>query len=392
MFKSNISFAEKQLLYYLPKAGKYYELNRNYSEDSSGNKTTSLLSPFIRYRLISEENVLKKILEKYELRDCEKFVQEIYWRTYWKGWLEHRPSVYSDYLEDRNKLIEELGNKKFYLNAISGNTNLSFFNKWVNTLKEDGYLHNHVRMWFASIWIFTLKLPWQLGADFFMQHLLDGDPASNTLSWRWVAGIHTKGKNYLARKSNIEKYSNIKISNNEILNENATPLIEDKIYNVNELKLNYDYNLEDIEYIIIPTDDLNILKDLNHKKVKVFTGLSKEDYNDHSFSEKVINHIKDICISNFKDDNFYNNIQIDIEFENYFNSLDKWISKYQIKEVHLPYVTQGNWKKIYKKIIKKYPSINFINFNRKYDVNSWIFSKKGYFKFKQNIPKLITDI
>ena len=392
MFKSNISFAEKQLSYYLPKAGKYYELNRNYSEDSSSNKTTSLLSPFIRYRLISEENVLKKILEKYELRDCEKFVQEIYWRTYWKGWLEHRPSVYSDYLEDRNKLIEELGNKKFYLNAISGNTNLSFFNKWVNTLKEDGYLHNHVRMWFASIWIFTLKLPWQLGADFFMQHLLDGDPASNTLSWRWVAGIHTKGKNYLARKSNIEKYSNIKISNNEILNENATPLIEDKIYNVNELKLNYDYNLEDIEYIIIPTDDLNILKDLNHKKVKVFTGLSKEDYNDHSFSEKVIKHIKDICISNFKDDNFYNNIQIDIEFENYFNSLDKWISKYQIKEVHLPYVTQGNWKKIYKKIIKKYPSINFINFNRKYDVNSWIFSKKGYFKFKQNIPKLITDI
>ena len=392
MFKSNISFAEKQLSYYLPKAGKYYELNRNYSEDSSSNKTTSLLSPFIRYRLISEENVLKKILEKYELRDCEKFVQEIYWRTYWKGWLEHRPSVYSDYLEDRNKLIEELGNKKFYLNAISGNTNLSFFNKWVNTLKEDGYLHNHVRMWFASIWIFTLKLPWQLGADFFMQHLLDGDPASNTLSWRWVAGIHTKGKNYLARKSNIEKYSNIKISNNEILNENATPLIEDKIYNVNELKLNYDYNLEDIEYIIIPTDDLNILKDLNHKKVKVFTGLSKEDYNDHSFSEKVIKHIKNICISNFKDDNFYNNIQIDIEFENYFNSLDKWISKYQIKEVHLPYVTQGNWKKIYKKIIKKYPSINFINFNRKYDVNSWIFSKKGYFKFKQNIPKLITDI
>ena len=392
MFKSNISFAEKQLLSYLPKTGKYYESNRNYSEDRSNNKTTSLLSPFIRYRLISEENVLKKVLEKYELRDCEKFVQEIFWRTYWKGWLEHRPSVYSDYLENRNKLIEKLGNKKFYLNAISGNTNLSFFNNWVNTLKKDGYLHNHVRMWFASIWIFTLKLPWQLGADFFMQHLLDGDPASNTLSWRWVAGIHTKGKNYLARKNNIEKYSNIQISDNEILDENANPLIEDKVYNVNELKLNYDYNLENIGYIIIPTDDLNILKDLNHRKVNVFTGLPQEDYSDHSFSEKIINHIKDICISNFKDDDFYNNIQIDIEFENYFNSLDKWISKYQIKEVHLPYVTQGNWKKIYKKITKKYPSINFINFNRKYDVNSWIFSKKGYFKFKQNIPKLITNL
>ena len=126
MFKSNISFAEEQFLSYLHKTGKYYEVNRNYSEDSSNNNTTSLLSPFIRYRLISEEQILQKVLKKYELRECEKFIQEIYWRTYWKGWLEHRPSVYSDYLEDRNKLIEQFSNKKFYLNAISGNTNLTF--------------------------------------------------------------------------------------------------------------------------------------------------------------------------------------------------------------------------------------------------------------------------
>ena len=60
-------------------------------------------------------------------------------------------------------------------------------------------------MWFASIWIFTLGLPWQLGADFFLRHLLDGDPAANTLGWRWVAGLHTKGKTYLASASNIRK-------------------------------------------------------------------------------------------------------------------------------------------------------------------------------------------
>ncbi len=70
-----------------------------------------------------------------------------------------------------------------------------------------GYLHNHARMWFASIWIFTLRLPWVLGADFFMRHLCDGDPASNTLSWRWVAGLHTRGKTYLARASNIATYT-----------------------------------------------------------------------------------------------------------------------------------------------------------------------------------------
>ena len=62
-------------------------------------------------------------------------------------------------------------------------------------------------MWFASIWIFTLKLPWELGADFFYRHLIDGDPASNTLGWRWVAGLHTKGKTYLASPSNIIKYA-----------------------------------------------------------------------------------------------------------------------------------------------------------------------------------------
>ena len=62
-------------------------------------------------------------------------------------------------------------------------------------------------MWFASIWIFTLNLPWELGANFFYRNLLDADEASNTLSWRWVAGLHTSGKFYLARQDNIEKYS-----------------------------------------------------------------------------------------------------------------------------------------------------------------------------------------
>ena len=147
-----------------------------------------------------------------------------------------------------------------------------------------------------------------------------------------------------------------------------------------------------MKYIIIPTDELNILKDLNHKKINIFTGLPIEDYNEHNFSEKIIKHIKNICVSSFFDDEFYKNIKIDIEFENYFKNLDKWISNFQIQEIYLPYVTKGNWRKIYKKIISKYPSINFIFFNRKYDVNSWIFSKKGYIKFKQNIPQLITKI
>ncbi|BAU31831.1 deoxyribodipyrimidine photo-lyase [Microcella alkaliphila] len=62
-------------------------------------------------------------------------------------------------------------------------------------------------MWFASIWIFTLRLPWQLGADVFLRNLLDGDPASNTLSWRWVAGLQTRGKTYQATADNIARFT-----------------------------------------------------------------------------------------------------------------------------------------------------------------------------------------
>ena len=72
-------------------------------------------------------------------------------------------------------------------------------------------------MWFASIWIHTLNLPWQLGADFF-KNLLDGDPASNTLSWRWVAGLHTQGKCYLATENNIKKFTNNRFNKKRIIN------------------------------------------------------------------------------------------------------------------------------------------------------------------------------
>jgi deoxyribodipyrimidine photo-lyase len=78
---------------------------------------------------------------------------------------------------------------------------------WAEELVETGYLHNHARMWFASIWIFTLQLPWELGADFFLRHLLDGDPAANTCSWRWVGGLQTPGKTYLARRDNIAAFT-----------------------------------------------------------------------------------------------------------------------------------------------------------------------------------------
>jgi deoxyribodipyrimidine photo-lyase len=97
---------------------------------------------------------------------------------------------------------------------------------WAKELRETGYLHNHVRMWFASIWTHTLRLPWQLGADFFMRHLLDGDPASNTLSWRWVCGLQTQGKVYVATAENIERFTNGRFAPHGLLSTEAPPMPE----------------------------------------------------------------------------------------------------------------------------------------------------------------------
>lgn len=182
-----------------------YAYTRNYVR--AGYENVSQLSRWIRYRVISEEECVSHVLENHDRAAAEKFLQEVLWRTYWKGWLELRPAVWEEYVSDVVSLSATHENDDLYRRAILGDTRLSFFNDWVSELVTTGYLHNHTRMWFASAWIFTLRLPWQLGARFMYHHLLDGDAASNTLSWRWVAGLHTPGKIYVARPDNVAKYS-----------------------------------------------------------------------------------------------------------------------------------------------------------------------------------------
>ena len=392
MFQSSLKEAQAFQELYLPNTGIYYRDNRNYSFDLKNNRnTTSLLSPYIRYRLLSEEDIIKKTLSINPFTKTEKFIQEVYWRTYWKGWLEHRPDVYDDYLTKRNELLKNLSNTSKYQKTIEGETHLTFFNDWVKKLKKDGYLHNHIRMWFASIWIFTLELPWQLGANFFMENLLDGDPASNTLSWRWVAGIQTKGKHYLARKNNITKYGNLNINENIKLNEQAECLKENKDYVAKDLVFDISENIN-LDSILIPTDDLNFIENNKFRYKNIFSGIPFNDYNDHKFSEQVKDHIKNITISNFKDNDFYSDYEYIIEFENYYQSFSAWIKTKNLKTIGLPYVPTGNWKKIYKKLINKNPSINFVYLHRKYDMQAWKFANKGFFNFKKHIPELISKL
>ncbi len=193
---------------FAPFMGGRYAARRNTDFGPDDRSNISLLSPYLRRRLINEKEVVAAALETHGAADSEKFIQEVFWRSYFKGWLEQRPGVWKDYLQGLEGAKTRFKRDLRLERAEGGETGIDCFDFWARELTETNYLHNHARMWFASIWIFTLELPWQLGADFFLRHLLDGDPASNTLSWRWVAGLHTRGKNYIAVAQNIARFTN----------------------------------------------------------------------------------------------------------------------------------------------------------------------------------------
>ncbi|MCL9998324.1 MAG: DNA photolyase [Erythrobacter sp.] len=202
-----------RLAAFLPAAGRRYAETRNADDGprAEGRGNVSELSPWLHAGVISETEVLEAVLGVHSPRAAEKFIAEVFWRIYFKGYLEQRPAIWADYCTGRDGALAALeanaGLRKAYAEAVEGRTGIEAFDVWAKELVATGYLHNHARMWFASIWIFTLRLDWRLGADFFLRHLMDADAASNTLSWRWVAGLHTKGKHYLARADNIARYT-----------------------------------------------------------------------------------------------------------------------------------------------------------------------------------------
>jgi deoxyribodipyrimidine photo-lyase len=160
---------------------------------------------------VLEQEVVAAALAAHGPQESAKFIEEVFWRGYFKGWLEQRPAVWVQYREGLAQDLQALEQDAFLRRRVeaarSGRTGLACFDAWVQELQDTGHLHNHARMWFASIWIFTLGLPWRVGADLFLRHLLDGDPASNTLGWRWVAGLHTRGKAYAAQAGNIARFT-----------------------------------------------------------------------------------------------------------------------------------------------------------------------------------------
>jgi deoxyribodipyrimidine photo-lyase len=355
---------------------KYSKL-RNFDFGPQKRDNTSCLSPYVTHGLINEVEIINKSLKRFSFIKNEKFIQEVLWRVYWKGWLELRPNVWTDYLQELKDIKEEYKNNKDYLDAIEGKTSIECFNEWVNEIKKFNYLHNHTRMWFASIWIFTLNLPWQLGAEFFMKHLFDGDAASNTLGWRWVAGIQTQGKNYLATEWNIKKFTNNRFQNIRI-NEEAPPKISEKIYPITEKSFINPHLLQDKVLLVF---DNNLSME--------FT-----DFKNHNFKKILI-------ISNTNETRQIQLSKNTLDFKTLL--INDQLNRLTEKSITAEVIKINELKNIKEPVYALYPSVgenlDYLQINkfkniefiyREIDQFSWQFCNKGFFNFKSHIPKIVT--
>ncbi len=389
------SAALRRLSEFVPKAGNYGR-TRNTDYGPEGEQGVSMLSPYLSNRLLSEAEVLEATLERYAPSTIDKYVQEVCWRSYWKGWLEMRPQLWQDYRDDVVRLnLRRLEDPEFALRleaAEEGRTGLDGFDSWVRELREQGWLHNHTRMWFASIWVFTLELPWQLGAEFFRQQLLDADAASNTLSWRWVAGLHTQGKHYLARSLNIFKYTDGRFSMRGKLREHAQPMQEERSYERQPLP-SADVALPEAAFLLwLHPDDYG--SGLEHLPLaeadRIAVGMPRWMLAEEGLSEQAIQFqahcSEDVCVR----------IELDygVRAENVFNhsieSLTLWSQQLELQHLVAPFLPQG-WVRD-----RMYPCWGSLGFEahyllREWDRLFWPHARAGFFQLKKRIPELLPE-
>jgi len=352
-----------------------YSKLRNFDFGPEKRSNISCLSPYITHGVINEKEVIQKALSKFSFSKNEKFIQEVLWRTYWKGWLELRPNVWTDYLVELKQIRNEFKNNQDYLSAIEGKTNIDCFNRWVTELKENNYLHNHTRMWFASIWIFTLELPWQLGAEFFMKHLFDGDAASNTLGWRWVAGIQTQGKHYLASEWNIKKFTNYRFQNIQ-LNENAPPKVSEKSYQIIKQDFNNSENIKEKNLLIFDNNlsfEVTNFKENNFKKIYLVS--NKNEDRSIKLSEKLMK-FKSLLIEDQAQRLKNQSIDCQIIDISEVTNIENCCGLYPTIGENLDYLNSNNLK------------VDFLY--RSLDQLAWQYCNKGFFNFKNYIPKIVS--
>ena len=175
-----------------------YACTRNYADGA-----VSYLSPYLSRGVISTRFVMESLIEKgFTFSAMEKFLQELAWRDYWQQiW----NTVGNDINHDLKHVQKDVNHHQLPLAIENAKTGIEVIDQGITDLKKGGYMHNHMRMYVASIACNIGKGHWKVPAKWMYYHLLDGDWASNALSWQWVAGTNAN-KKYIANQENINKY------------------------------------------------------------------------------------------------------------------------------------------------------------------------------------------
>ena len=382
LFKRNE--AESRLHKFTDSLVHKYTAYRNFDYGSEEKNFVSGLSPAINRRIICEWEVVKHVLNTYSYNKVEKFVQEICWRTYWKGYLEHYPHIWANYLNDVEHM-KDIKESQNYIDAISSQTGIECFDHWIKDLVCDGYLHNHTRMWFASIWVHTLRLPWQLGADMFLKHLFDGDPASNTLSWRWVAGLHTKGKSYLAYPDNIKKFTDGEFYPNKQLSTHVKPAKEE--YKPLPKQLNFESKMRSGKKgFLVHESDLSpsILKE--YDMILIQSSPLKSTSRSSVVQSFIANALK-VWQKKFTANQKCDIALIDLEDT---KMIKRIMDEKDLTSLSSNYPALGAVNDQIQKLRNESIIVDYQY--QKWDRSFWPHSSKGFFKLKSKIPKIIKQL
>ena len=166
------------------------------------------LSPYIRHGVLSLREIREYILQRVKNPDdADKLINELAWRDYWQRlYIKLGNGIWENQEEYKTGYKTTNYAPQLPADISNGTTGLFCIDKFSQELQQTGYLHNHVRMWLAAYIIHWRHIQWQAGAKWFLQHLLDGDPASNNMSWQWVASTFSH-KPYFFNRENLERYT-----------------------------------------------------------------------------------------------------------------------------------------------------------------------------------------
>jgi deoxyribodipyrimidine photo-lyase len=194
-----------------------YAASRNHLDGA-----VTKLSPYIRHGVLSLDEVRNHALAAVaDPRQAEKFIQELAWRDYWQRiYLAYPDRIWNDVEAYKTGFDADEYDTALPADIINAQTGVACLDQFITMLYETGYLHNHARMYLAAYVVHWRGVRWQAGAAWFLEHLLDADPASNNLSWQWVASTFSK-KPYIFNLDNVAKYTghdiNTRMSDNRVL-------------------------------------------------------------------------------------------------------------------------------------------------------------------------------